>query len=130
MREHKYLFIFSIILLIVCIIYIYITEHKVSIEDNEWMEAFNKVGISHDDRKYMEHDSDVWFYKGVNTCVGYGDFNDSCNFRFSVCSGIDNDKPVFGDRGEQAREIKRAIDSIKMKGESHPDCPIIYSGTK
>lgn len=107
-------------------IYVYVCDHKESVvDDDDWTNAFVQSGLDRAELEFVTHDSDVWYHRGVSTCVGYGDFEDTCDYHLSVCSSGVIPYTKCGDREEQAREVLLAIRS----GGEHPQCPIIYPGT-
>jgi hypothetical protein len=115
---HTYLVCLVILLLLIFIFYLY-TKHKKYIRwNNQWNKIFHKVGLSANQIKQLSHDDNVWYYQGVSTCVGYGDWENKCDTSLSVCSGGD----TYGKPLQQAISIKKSID----KGGEHDLCPLLY----
>lgn len=108
------------------LIYVYVCEHKVEIDDDEdWVYAFTSAGVPRDHIRFITHDTDVWYYRGINTCVAFGDFEDDCDYREAVCSVGNPPETKFGSRKQQAETVFSAI----VNGGEHPLCPLIYPGT-
>lgn len=113
------LYVCSLSLLLLFVLYIFLYDHKKSISDDQiWLESFSKVGIDPQD---MTHDDTTWYYRRISTCVGYGDWNDQCPKYENYCSS--NKK--FGTPSQQALAIKEAL----LNGGTHELCPLIYAGT-
>jgi len=123
MEEQKYLFVFASILLAMFLIYVYVCDHKEEV-DSDWIDAFIIAGLPKEEIEFITHDSDVWYHRGVNTCVSYGDFEDSCDYHLAVCSRGEPPHVKNGTREEQANAVVKAIKS----GGEHPWCPIVYPG--
>lgn len=117
---HCYLVIIGILVFTILSIYIYVYNHKIDI-DNEWRSVFRKYGLSDKDIDLISHDDDSWYYDGISTCVGYGDWNDLCPKYQRYCSN----EPMFGNRKMQAKAV---IEAIRNSG-THKECPLIYKGT-
>jgi len=117
------IFLFAIVCLMILLIYIYFGEHQVGL-DKDWIEAF-KFSDSEIDLSDITHDVDVWYYKGRNTCVGYGKINEKCDHINYVCSDGKIPDATHGDRILQAAYV---IDAIRSGGK-HKKCPIIYQKT-
>ena len=127
MEDHIFLFVCGCIILLMFLVYVYVHEHQeLIVEDESWRKAFLDSGFSNDQLKFITHDSDVWYYKGRNTCVSYGDFEEDCNYKLAVCSRGSPPYAKYGSRSEQARGVMEAVKS----GGEHPLCPIIYQGAK
>ena len=133
MNQHKYLFVFGNIILAMFLIYVYVCEHKIMIDDDvEWTTAFEKAtsakatsAMVAEDVRFVTHDLDVWYYKGRSTCVAFGDFEDTCDYREAFCAKGDPPQSKFGDRLTQAKAVVVAINA----GGEHPLCPLVYPGT-
>jgi len=101
--------------------YVYWFDHKEYIDDTHWRKIFNRYGLGKEIYN-IKHDSDVWFYKGKNTCVGYSEENEGiCPKYENYCAGGDN-------YGTYEQQVKAIYQAIKNEG-SHPDCPLIYEGS-
>jgi len=127
MHDHKYLLLFASILMVMFIIYAYYTEHKIPIgygifKDKDWISAFTQVGLNKSDIDLLEHDSDVWYYNGNNTCVAYGSPVDKCDYASYMCSNGSIPNVTHGTRLQQAKNV---VDAIRQGG-LHKDCPVIY----
>lgn len=120
LEAHTYLFIAISIVLLIFLIYVYLSEHKRDIKENKvFRKVFSDLGL---DSNMVTHDDSVWFYKGFPTCVGYGDPEDDCPYFENFCAG---DNFSFGSYKQQAEAIKEAV--LEGGGE-HPSCPLIYPG--
>lgn len=121
-NAHSYMFIAGIVALVMFLIYVFICEHKISIEGNDmWTSAFMKTGLSNNKIHDLTHDDSMWYYKMRSTCVAYnGDFSGKCYRHENYCAGGD----VYGDEESQALAVKEALNN---NGE-HPMCPLIYPG--
>ena len=119
---HGYLFIAGVIMLIMFLSYVYLYDHKTFIEGHDmWEKAFLKVGTDKNKIQDITHDDNMWYYKGVSTCVAHsGDFSGLCHRYENYCSGGDR----YGDDISQAKAVKEALED----GGEHPMCPLIYSG--
>lgn len=117
-RAHSYLFIIGIIALSLFLIYIFLFEHKTDINDNTlWFDNFKKHGLRADQISHITHDDSTWYYKGISTCVGYGDWNDKCQKHENYCAGND----TFGNATQQVSALIMAI----KNGGVHPECPLL-----
>lgn len=121
---HGYLFIAGFVAIIMFLIYVFICEHKISINGNDiWVLAFKRNGMNDSQIKNLTHDDSMWYYKLKSTCVAYGgDFSEKCRRYESYCAGGDK----YGDEDLQALAVKEALDN---DGE-HPMCPLVYTGAE
>jgi hypothetical protein len=118
---HGYLCVAGITVLILFLIYVFVYDHKESIDDTTiWVDAFSRAGLNKRDIKKLSHDESAWYYDKTSTCVGYGDWSEECLKHEGVCSGGES----FGGPDLQAREVASALKS----GGRHPRCPLLYSG--
>lgn len=116
--ETSFLFYLSMSLFICCIIYIYFTEKKIRLIDENIITY--SINFPKDLLKDISHDENVWYYKDKFTCVGFGFEKEKCPKSQVVCSS--KDKKYFGTFDEQLQHVKYAIDN----GEIHDDCPLLY----
>lgn len=117
---HKYLFCSIVIIFIFFLLYVYCTDHRDYIEiDNIWTTAFSKAGLSPQEIENISHDGTHWYYKGVSTCVGYGDWDEECPMSEAFCSSPS--KAVYGNPDDQATAVTRAIRNNGI----HELCPLI-----
>lgn len=124
-RQHTYTFAFGCILLSMFLIYVYVCDHKIQIDnDDDWTNAFVRAGLPQNALPFITHDSDVWYYYGRSTCVAFGDFSDNCDYRQAVCAEGDPPNTTFGSRDAQVKAVMIAI----VAGGEHPWCPLIYPG--
>ena len=121
-RPQEYLFLAAVILLAMFLIYVYVCEHKVSIDDGGiWTSALRNAGVSRENIKDITHDDSGWYLKRKSLCVMYGgDFDGRCRRYEGHCAG----DFTFGDEKQQAQAIQT---SIENNGE-HPKCPLVYPG--
>ena len=121
-KAHGYLFVAGVVIFLMFLVYVFICEHKISIEGNNmWIEAFRKVGLPESQIRNLTHDDSMWYHKMISTCVAYGgDFSAKCHRHENYCAGGDR----YGDAEVQAQAVKEALDN---NGE-HPMCPLIYPG--
>ena len=118
---HRYLFIAGFIVLVAFLIYGFWCDHKEPIDmDPVWITSFKKQNLSTEQIDSITHDNGTWYYNGVSTCVGYGDWNDKCPRHENYCEG----GKVIGDSDMQAKAVSEAI----RNGGQHPMCPLIYKG--
>jgi len=62
---------------------------------------------------------EMWYYDGVSTCVGWGEFDETCDYDTHVCAGYNGHS--FGHGSQQIGEIKNMVD----QGETtHELCPV------
>ena len=121
MTSETILFLGTIMLLLLFIAYGFYNDRKYSISDDEiWRHVFEQLGgnIYIPD---LSHDEDQWFYKGVPTCVGYGDWKHGECPDHKVTCFRDN---KYGYPLEQATIV---ISAIKNGGQDK-ECPLIYIG--
>jgi hypothetical protein len=115
-RVHYYIWYISLILFFIFLYYIFFYNKKIEIKnDKDWISLFPKEIIND-----ISHDEMYWYWKGKNTCVGYGDVNELCKRNEMVCSNI-NLQNSMGTREQQAYEV---INSIKNGGTSKK-CPLL-----
>jgi len=119
LTAHTYLWIAGVIAILMFMVYVFICEHEMRIDQNEvWIGRFLRAGVSTSEIVHITHDYSVWYYKGLGTCVAYGDWNDKCERSEYWCAG----GGVVGDGDAQARAVKVAIDN---GSGYHPMCPLI-----
>ena len=114
---HKYLVIIAFIMLILTYIYIYVKLKRVKLNEQE-KNILESYGVFNTDD--VTHDDDMWYYKDVSTCVGYGKEKDKCLPHERVCG----DENTYGNIRKQLLEVYK---SILNKGK-HEACPLIYEG--
>jgi len=119
LTAHFYLFLGGVAVMAILVIYAFVVDHKHSLS-KEWVSSFTSIGVSADKVENISHDEEMWYYAGKSTCVGYGDYKDSCPKFQGVCAGEKG--KTFGSALEQARAVKAALDG----GGSHSQCPLIY----
>ncbi len=120
---HFYFIIAAGVMLFFLIVYGFWYDHKEPVSDDpEWVLAFQKAGIPPALIDDLTHDDDAWYYNGVSTCVGYGDWDDTGKRFEVVCAGADGKK--IGTNIEQGAAIMVAL----RNGGVHPDCPLQYPG--
>jgi len=116
-QAHGYLFLAGIILVMIFIVYIYICNHKVSLQD-DWRFEFIKLGLNADE---ITHDDNMWYFRDLPTCVLFGrHMKDECPRYEGHCAGGEN----YGTFKKQALAVKEAVHN----GGEHPLCPLIYPG--
>lgn len=122
---HKYFYVVGVVLLILFLIYVFFYNHitEVDTKNDVWYREFTNVGLTDKQIHDLTHDDNVWYYQGISTCVGYGDWNEMCPKNETYCAGKEGD--TFGDAKRQAYALRFAI----SKGGEHPDCPLVYKGT-
>lgn len=132
-----YLTIAAIIILVIFLIYIFQVNHKYNIDDNAmWSNLFKNAGFNSTEILNITHDDDTWYYKGLSTCVGYGNSQGSltshgshlgashgslktrCTKSDYYCGGGD----IVGTPKQQVQAVKDAI----LNGGEHILCPRIY----
>jgi len=118
-RAHGYLFLAALIILIIFLVYVYLSNHRTEISQNNlWQEVFQKVKLNPED---LTHDDTTWYFQGRPTCVAYGgSFEAKCPRFENYCAG----GGTYGDPVNQALAIKKAIEN----GGEHPLCPLVYPG--
>ena len=121
-KSHKLLFAFGVIIFFMFLIYVYVCEHKISIEKYKWWtDVFSRNGFTNSQIKNITHDNSIWYYKRKSTCVAYSEDDlGKCDKSEHYCSG----DHTYGSRDLQVKNIKKAIDN----GGEHPKCPLIYIG--
>lgn len=134
-HQSTYLFIATVILLICILIYVYFGHHKTQISSSKYY--INKIK-NNDVLKKLEgyikdisHDNDVWYYKGMSTCVGYSNDTDetsasACPYYEVYCAGKNG---IHGTYGTHIQQLLAVYDAIQNNDGVHKDCPLIYQGT-
>jgi len=82
-----------------------------------WATMYNNTGY---DFSLFSCFNNIWFYDGVSTCVGKGQYWDICPFHFLHCAG-----DITYGWGSQQRDA--VIDALAMPNGKYPgfdDCPI------
>ena len=104
------------------LLYVYYTDHRDFIEQDEvWTQAFKRKGLSDYEISDISHDDTNWYYKGISTCVGYGDYTTKCPMSEVYCSALKTE--TYGNPDEQASAETQAIQN--SSGAYHPSCPLI-----
>lgn len=113
------LFFASLIGMIATLIFVFATSHRTeSFGDSVWEPRMKAAGL---DPREFSHDADSWYWKGKFTCVGYGDWDESCDKSKFFCSdrtSVLNTRN--GTPDQQIASLKEAIQS-----GSHPECPLL-----
>ena len=110
-----YLWLVALVLMAMFLIYVFVYQHQIGLEEGDaWEEAFDRIQVPVD---HISRDTDVWYHQGQSTCVGAGNFTDSCSGTEVYCSG----GLVYGMADQQAREVLKAL----KNGGVHPECPLL-----
>jgi len=113
---HKGAFLVVVGLFWIVVTYAFIISNQVSIKHSKWESYLGDIGGD------VTHDDDMWFYKGVSTCVQYnGNFEEECDKSVGVCAG----GTTYGNYIQQTNAVKRAARNSGV----HPRCPLVYYGT-
>lgn len=85
--------------------------------ESYWATMFNNTGT---DFSLFSCFNGVWFYDGVSTCVGKGQYWDICPFHFLQCPGA----ITYGYGSQQRDAVLAAIAMPNGKFPGYEDCPI------
>ena len=113
------LFAATVIALSLTLFFVFATSHRVeAYRDDLWGPILTKEGLN---PREFSHDADSWYWKGKFTCVGYGDWEDSCDKSKFFCA---DRRTVIDTRNGSPQQQVEALKEA-MKSGAHPACPLL-----